>query len=300
MVFQRPALYPHLTVEENLALGLRFSTGRKDKAHWKPIVANVSRVLHLEDLLDRLPMELSGGQQQRVALGRAIARAPGVLLLDEPLSNLDASLRTEMRRELHLLHQRLGVTMVYVTHDPAEALNLGERVALLQEGVLQQVGTPATIYERPANCLVAGSVGTPGMNLLDGELCGNQCEMRFCEGRAALRIPVEIARRWVAFSGRRLTLGIRPENVIMVTDSGGENARSVLMKGTLALAEWFGDHTLVTLHCETWRIAARMPGRVGFPVSSAKGELIEVRMDLTKVHLFDGVTGLALSHPGTG
>src|SRR5262245_34433799 len=180
MVFQRPALYPHLSVRDNLAFGLRMRRGGFPLLGWnrradevvRDRVARAARMLELDDVLDRLPGQLSGGQQQRVALGRAVVREPAAFLLDEPLSNLDARLRTEMRRELHLLHRRLRATMIYVTHDQTGALPPGDRLVVLHRGVAQQADAPLAVYERPANRFVAGFIGWPPMNFMDGQLVG--------------------------------------------------------------------------------------------------------------------------------
>ncbi len=234
MVFQRPALYPHLSVRANLGFHLTLRQGGRWRNRFgsQPAlrenaaeIDNVARQLGLEDVLDRRPDTLSGGQQQRVALGRALVRKPAVFLFDEPLSNLDARLRLEMRRELHLLHRRLRATMIYVTHDQDEAMTLGERVVVLDQGVIRQVDRPQTLYDRPADRFVAGFLGWPPMNFLDGELAsGGRKPPVGDEITGGLHPPLAFRNRdvclvtsrrpdWRPFVGRPLTLGIRAEDV---------------------------------------------------------------------------------------
>jgi multiple sugar transport system ATP-binding protein len=289
MMFQKPALYPHLSVGENLAFSERLSRRLDHKR-----LAEVVDLLRLGDLLERKPFELSGGQQQRVALGRAIVQRPSVFLLDEPLSNLDGPLRTDLRRELHLLHRRLQATMIYVTHDQAEAMTLGERVAVLEAGILQQVDTPAGLYFRPVNRCVASCVGLPGMNLLDGELSGNGTESWFGRGGCVLPLPPEVGGRWATFRGQPLTLGVRPENVTI----GGMGESGVLLTMRVTLIETMGHRTLVSLRNEEWTVTASIEGQT--QPSIAEGSSLQVRLDVAKAHLFDGVTGMAASHPESG
>jgi multiple sugar transport system ATP-binding protein len=286
MVFQQPALYPHLRVRQNLEFGLRF-LAKKDASR----TAEVANLLELGDVLERLPAQLSGGQQQRVALGRALMRQPSILLLDEPLSNLDARLRLDLRRQLHLLHQRLRTTILYVTHDQAEAMTLGRRIAVVDRGILQQVDTPTILYRRPANRFVASSLGAPAMNLLDGELSQDGADWWFRHGSSLLSIPPEIGRRWSGFQGRPLTLGVRPE-ILRVGESA--DSRSVLPM-TVMLTETSGDTGYAYLQKECWNLTCFIGecGASSLPV----GDTVKVELALVRAHLFDGVTGMALCHP---
>ncbi|HWO89017.1 MAG TPA: ABC transporter ATP-binding protein [Gemmatimonadales bacterium] len=217
MVFQNYALYPHLTAGENIAFPLRMR--RVAESEIRGRVAETARLLGLEPLLSRRPAQLSGGERQRVALGRAIVRQPAVFLFDEPLSNLDAQLRSGMRAELMALHRRLGATMLYVTHDQVEAMTMGTRIAVLKSGVLQQVGTPREIYDRPANAFVAGFIGSPGMNLLDAATHGH--------------------------GGGAATIGFRPEHATITAAAPGG------WPGVVVLAEPLGADTLVHVRLET-------------------------------------------------
>jgi multiple sugar transport system ATP-binding protein len=220
MVFQNYALYPHMTVAQNIAFSLKLQ--RRPKSEIKQRVADTARLLGLEDLLDRKPKQLSGGQRQRVAMGRAIIRQPQVFLMDEPLSNLDAQLRVHMRGEIEALQQRLGVTTVYVTHDQVEAMTMGDRVAVLRSGELQQVDTPATVYDHPANLFVAGFIGSPPMNLARGtvEPADGGVEVRL--GSATIPVLGELARErgLDGWAGRELIVGIRPEDLEGAREDG--------------------------------------------------------------------------------
>ena len=292
MVFQRPALYPHLSVRDNLAFGLFLRRGlfrrrlriSADADGMEQRIEAVARQLGLEKLLDRRPETLSGGQQQRVALGRALVRRPAVFLLDEPLSNLDARLRLEMRRELHLLHRRLRATMIFVTHDQDEAMALGQRVVVLDQGVVRQVDPPRLLYDRPADCFVAGFIGWPPMNLLDGELARNEERLIFRNRDVSL----VVAGRpdWRVFAGRPLTLGIRPEDVGLAAGPG-EGRLGMEVR----LVERLGPLTLLTLAAGGWTVTARL----AVPPAVCEGEAIVAAFDWTRAHLFDPATGRALS-----
>jgi multiple sugar transport system ATP-binding protein len=295
MVFQRPTLYPHLNVRSNLTFGLDarrpFNWFRPDPAR-ESLVADTADLLGLTDLLERRPAELSGGQQQRVALGRAIVRHPAVFLLDEPLSNLDSRLRLEMRRELHLLHKRLRATMFYVTHDQEEALTLGDRVAVLHDGQVQQTDRPDALYENPANRFVAGFLGWPGMNLLDGRLVWQNDRLRLENGAALFHLGSVRQGDWRPFVDRRVTLGIRPEHVRLARD--GEAASGV--GGTLGLevrlVEALGPDRLLTLRHGDWTVSMRLEKSLA-PVEQTT---VTAAFALNRAHLFDQETGRALSH----
>ncbi|MEX2536995.1 MAG: sn-glycerol-3-phosphate ABC transporter ATP-binding protein UgpC [Trueperaceae bacterium] len=226
MVFQDYALYPHMTVKENLSFGLR-NLGFK-RREWEPRVIDAAKVLGIEPLLGRRPRELSGGQRQRVALGRAIVREPEVFLLDEPLSNLDAKLRVQMRVELAELQRRLGTTMVYVTHDQEEAMTLGHRIVVMRDGLIQQMDTPETIYNLPTNAFVARFIGSPPMNLFAGALHERQGKVVFSgvDGDFDITLPPAWQRPLRAYVGREIFLGIRPENISSAAGStGGKDSR---------------------------------------------------------------------------
>ena len=255
MVFQRPALYPHLNVRENLGFGLALRR-KVPKAERQERVARTARLLELSDLLDRRPNELSGGQQQRAALGRALVREPAVFLLDEPLSNLDARLRMEMRRELHLLHRRLRATMVYVTHDQEEALTLGDRVVLLDGGVIRQVDAPQALYERPADRFAAAFIGWPPMNFLEGRLVEVDGRLTLADDEATLSLA-DRQDEWRVLVGREVALGVRPEHVRVIGRAGGV---SPLVLADVRLVERAGSYRLATLDYGGWTVTARLEG----------------------------------------
>jgi multiple sugar transport system ATP-binding protein len=284
-VFQRPALYPHLSVRANLGFGLslrhrwfRLTAGERER------VGEVARLLGLSGLLDRRPAELSGGEQQRVALGRALVRRPAVYLLDEPLAALDARLRLELRHDLHLLQRRFRATMLYVTHDQEEAAALGDRVAVFDRGVLQQVDTPAALCERPVNRFVAGFVGWPPMSFLDGKLVGDAGRLCFAGDGVALEVPPERRAGWLAYAGRSAVVGVRAEDARLVP--GGT-------PGTMDLevrrAEALGRAWLLSLTRGGWQLTARTDGP-----PPAEGSRAAVLLDLSRAHLFDPATGRAL------
>jgi multiple sugar transport system ATP-binding protein len=291
MVFQRPTLYPHLNVRSNLTFGLdarrAFSWFRKDCSR-DGIVADAANILGIADLLDRRPSELSGGQQQRVALGRAIVRRPAVFLLDEPLSNLDSRLRLEMRRELHLLHKRLRATMFYVTHDQEEALALGDRVAVIDHGVMQQTDRPDALYDRPANRFVAGFLGWPGMNLLDGRLVSENDRLRLENGRDVFHLGSVRQEEWRSFVGRRVTLGVRPEHVRLACDGETDATLDLEMR----LVETLGPDRLLTLRHGDWTVSMRLEKSLA-PVEQAT---VSAAFALSRAHLFDQESGRALFH----
>ncbi len=281
MVFQRPALYPHLNVRGNLGFGLVLRQGWwTNQAERRERVQQAARLLQLTDLLDRRPQELSGGQQQRAALGRALVREPAVFLLDEPLSNLDARLRMEMRRQLHLLHRRLRATMVYVTHDQEEALTLGDRVVLLDRGEVQQADRPEMLYNHPANRAAAAFIGWPPMNFLSGRLVEDDDRLSLVNGDMRLSLD-ERRDEWRRFSGQDVELGIRPEYVRM-TASGSAEVR---------LVEKYGPFRLATLRYGEWTVTARMDG----PAPAAEGSPVGVEFALVQAHLFDRSTGRLLA-----
>jgi multiple sugar transport system ATP-binding protein len=293
MVFQRPALYPHLSVRANLGFGLRMRHGNRWRRWFgsrgdrqeEAEIAHVARQLGLENVLDRRPATLSGGQQQRVALGRALVRRPAVFLLDEPLSNLDARLRLEMRRELHLLHRRLRATIIYVTHDQDEAMALGERVVVLDQGVIRQAGRPQELFDQPADRFVAGFLGWPPMNFLDGELVGVDDRLTF--GNWDVCLVTSRRPDWRSFVGRPLLLGIRPEDV-RLAEGPGEGRLEL----TVRLIERLGSARPATLVAAGWTVTARW----AVAPAVSEGDTVIAAFDLTRAHLFDPATGRALCH----
>ncbi len=269
IVFQSPALYPHLTVRENIAFPLEMR-GVTDVQVARRVLEAAGR-LGLQDVLDRAPAQLSEGERQRAALGRAIVRGPQAFLFDEPLSRLDVKLRIELRGELLALHRTLGATMIYVTHDQTEAMTMGQRVAVLHEGRLRQVGTPEEVYQRPADVHVARFVGTPGMNVLQGRGRGTGDEGRAIEA-GSLVIPVELS----TYEGE-LQVGIRPEFVgLCAVDKGVGNA-------DVLVVEPLGSETLVHLNAGGQPLVARLPGFADVRVGTRVG----VRVDRRRLYLFD-------------
>lgn len=254
-VFQNYALYPHMSVFENLGFALRLQGLSKNEIQHR--VTEVARLLEIERQLHHKPQQLSGGQRQRVALGRAIIRRPKLFLFDEPLSNLDATLRASVRVELAALHERLGATMLYVTHDQAEAMTLGEKIIVLDRGVIQQIGTPAEIYHRPANTFVAGFVGSPRMNLIDGEVDNAGTMFRSHATSIDLRRMVGAAYA-TTFRGKKVTLGIRPEHLRPC------QAANALIQGTIVLVEDLGSDRLIYLDCHGFNLIFRWSGKESF------------------------------------
>jgi multiple sugar transport system ATP-binding protein len=271
MVFQSYALYPHMTVAGNLEYPLRKLN--VEKAERARRLADVAAMLELEPLLARKPRQLSGGEQQRVALGRAIIREPAAFLLDEPLSNLDARLRANMRAELIGLHRRIAKTTIYVTHDQLEAMTMSDRIAVFHAGALQQVGSPAEIFNRPCNVVVASFVGTPAMTLLEGQLGSANGAPAFVTHDMALPLEVTSGRE-----GMRVVAGLRPEDVVV-----GDGP----IVGHVALIEPTGHETLVTLAVGTHRIVARAPAQANLSLS----ERVHASIRPGKLHLFASETG---------
>ncbi|MDR6819927.1 multiple sugar transport system ATP-binding protein [Neorhizobium sp. 2083] len=271
MVFQSYALYPHMTVEANMGFSLRLGGAPKEEI--KARVAEAAKMLGLEDYLKRYPKHLSGGQRQRVAMGRAMVRKPKVFLFDEPLSNLDAKLRVQMRSEIKQNHQRLKTTTVYVTHDQIEAMTMADRIVVMNGGVVEQVGSPLELYDRPANLFVAGFIGSPSMNILSGRI--ENGSFRTADGTAFVVPGLE------RFGSRDVRLGIRPEHLSL--DAGGLAAEIVTVEPT-------GSETQVVL-----RLGGHdMVGVFRERIMQAPGEKLSVSVDATRVHLFDPQTGKRL------
>ncbi|MEO6014213.1 MAG: ABC transporter ATP-binding protein [Devosia sp.] len=279
MVFQSYALYPTMTVAENIAFGMKVR--KVPKAEQDQRISQVASLLQIEKFLARKPSALSGGQRQRVAMGRALVREPTLFLFDEPLSNLDAKLRVELRGEIKRLHERLNTSIVYVTHDQIEAMTLGTKVVVLNQGVVQQIGTPDEIYSRPANVFVADFMGSPPMNLLPGvlELRDGAGAIAFNGGqRIAIPNPPPALR---AYSGKGVTFGIRPESLRM----------GATLSGPIHLVENSGSDTFVTFKVGDRNVIARFPGRV--PVDHHKDLVVD--LDLSQACYFDTASGLRIS-----
>lgn len=281
MVFQSYALYPHMTVRENMSFGLEESTDLPDDEIGER-VESTAEMMGIDDLLDRNPGELSGGQQQRVALGRAIVRDPAVFLMDEPLSNLDARLRSQMRTELQRIQEDLGVTTVYVTHDQTEAMTMGDRIAILDDGRLQQVAPPLECYHRPANRFVAGFLGEPSMNFFDvryedGVIVGDGFEYP---------LPADIDDGLSVDPGQRLTLGVRPEDIEI-----GRTAGDHAVSATVGVVEPKGNENNVNLHVgDDVPLTATVDGMVTLD----EGEEVAARFPPEAIHVFDADSGEAL------
>ena len=289
MVFQSYALYPHMSVRENMAFALRLR--RLPKAEIDRRVKEAAAILDIEPILDRTPRQLSGGQRQRVAVGRAIVRQPQVFLFDEPLSNLDAKLRVQTRREISKLHRQLAATMLYVTHDQTEAMTMGDRIVVLDAGRVQQIGAPLDLYERPANRFVAGFIGSPAMNFVPGRIARDD-GLRFVADRGvlALRLTEPDAALLAGLEGRPVTLGVRPEDIRPV-DAGA--ARTAAGDATVRLdtVEPMGNETFLGLSGPGLELTAR----VGPQPLPAPGRPIAIALDTSRLHFFDAETGVALT-----
>ncbi|MGY5776358.1 ABC transporter ATP-binding protein [Rhizobium sp. LEGMi135b] len=275
MVFQSYALYPHMTVEANMGFSLRLAKAPKDEIRQR--VRDAAQILGLESLLDRYPRNLSGGQRQRVAMGRAIVRQPQVFLFDEPLSNLDAKLRVQMRSEIKQLHQRLRTTTIYVTHDQIEAMTMADRIVVMRDGYVEQIGSPLELYDRPANLFVAGFIGSPGMNLIRGKISSTGPLDFVADGGARLPLPVglDVAR------GAEVVYGIRPENIAI--GEGGIDAEVVVVEPT-------GAETLIVSRIGSDDVVIALRERI----STRAGGRLSLIPDVGRLHLFDGATGQRL------
>jgi multiple sugar transport system ATP-binding protein len=303
MVFQNYALYPHMRVYDNIAFGLRLrelkgalwqlmhlSEARAIKGHIDSRVRQVAQMLEIENLLNRLPKELSGGQRQRVALARAIVRQPKVFLMDEPLSNLDAKLRDQTRAELKKLQERLGVTTIYVTHDQKEAMTLGTRIAVMKDGVLQQVGTPEEVYFRPANTFVATFIGTPPMNLLQAQVIEHDGKPALQVGGNTIPVLEAQARALTGWVGKQVLMGIRPQDIYTDRTAPPDAILSEPIHATVDVVEPHGDRNDVHLLIDGATAIAQLSARV----KVNEGEPLPIRLHLEYLHLFDPDTGDAI------
>jgi multiple sugar transport system ATP-binding protein len=289
MVFQNYALYPHMTVFDNMAFGLKLAG--KDKAYIRQTVTRAASTLGLESMLQRKPKSLSGGQRQRVALGRAIVRDPKVFLFDEPLSNLDARMRVQLRAEISRLHAELRTTMIYVTHDQVEAMTMGDRICVMRDGLMMQVADPLTLYRSPANVFVAEFIGSPAMNLLPGKIVRGDGCLCFKAGEefGALAVPLEggierMAQPWI---NKEIILGVRPEHLV----SAASNKAKTSLTLPVELAEQMGAESVIHLKTGKRTLTARIYGEHFY----RPGETFAAAVDLDKAHLFDPQTENAIT-----
>jgi len=289
MVFQNYALYPHMTVYENMAFGLKLRKYPKEEI--KKRVLEAANILGIQELLDRKPKALSGGQRQRVAVGRAIVRKPKVFLFDEPLSNLDAKLRVQMRTEIAKLHKRLEATMVYVTHDQTEAMTMGDRIVVMKDGLIQQIDTPLNLYNNPINKFVASFIGSPAMNFLDGKII-EENNLFFQENNNGLKlkIPENLIDKLKSYKDKNITLGIRPENIYSYQKSNVDTNNIVKINATLEVVEPMGNEIYLYFSSGTTQITARIETQTVPP----PGSTIDLFFDLNKAHFFDKETDLVI------
>jgi len=288
MVFQSYALYPHMTVAQNLSFGLRLR--RMPRAQIDERVREVARTLEIDELLERRPGELSGGQRQRVALGRAIIREPRVFLFDEPLSNLDARLRAEMRASIKRLYRRLRVTSIYVTHDQVEAMTIGEMLVVMNRGRIHQVGPPEACYREPADTFVASFLGAPAMNLIEGRWDAASGVLRHAGG--AIEAPPAVRARLGRYGEERVVIGLRPEDIA----AGAETTEPVLrMPGRVALLEPLGGETLTHLDVGGAELVARGKG-----LGAGEGEAATICVPESRVHVFSAADGTRVDAAATG
>jgi len=278
MVFQNYALYPHMSVYDNMAFGLKLRKTPKDEIDKK--VHDAAKILDLEHLLDRKPKALSGGQRQRVAMGRAIVRSPKVFLMDEPLSNLDAKLRGQMRVEISKLHQRLETTIIYVTHDQTEAMTLGTRIVVMKDGVVQQVDSPQNLYDRPCNKFVAGFIGAPQMNMIDAQVAKAGSDITLSFGGHTVALPAAKGKGLEegGYIGKTVTLGIRPEDLHDEEAFLEANPKSIFQAEIREVLLYFDIDD------------ANFTAKVNPRTTARPGDSIKVAMDLDKVHIFDKET----------
>jgi multiple sugar transport system ATP-binding protein len=277
MVFQNYALYPHMSVYDNMAFGLKLR--KYPRAEINKRVHEASEVLGLNDLLERRPKALSGGQRQRVALGRAIVRKPKVFLFDEPLSNLDAKLRVQMRIEISKLHQRLTTTMIYVTHDQVEAMTMGNRIAVMKDGIIQQVDQPMTLYEKPKNRFVAGFIGSPAMNFFEGQLLDNN-QLEFKSSILQFIIPDSLAARYAFSAGQKVVLGVRPEHFSLIPATDRPHTQ---LQARVEVVEPMGNEIFLYFSKNEQMFTVRAPATI----HAAVNQNLTLDLLLDHLHFFD-------------
>ena len=289
MVFQNYALYPHMTVYDNMAFGLKLRKVPKDQID--KMVREAAKILDLEPLLDRKPKALSGGQRQRVAMGRAIVRNPKVFLMDEPLSNLDAKLRGQMRIEISKLHQRLGTTIIYVTHDQTEAMTLGTRIVVMNAGIVQQVDTPQTLYDHPCNQFVAGFIGSPQMNFVDATVVGDKVYL--VAGPSEIELPPAKAKKLIegGYAGKTVVLGIRPEDV-HDEQMFIETSPNTVIEAKIRVYEMLGAEVFLYFDYEGSSMTARVDPRT----TARTGDHVKFALDAEKIHVFDKETQVTITN----
>ena len=283
MVFQNYALYPHMNVYDNLAFGLKMRKVAKPEIDRR--VKEAARILGIENLLGRKPKALSGGQRQRVALGRAIVREPKVFLMDEPLSNLDAKLRVQTRAEIAKLHQRLETTIIYVTHDQIEAMTLGDRIVVMKDGFIQQVGTPLEIYDHPGNIFVAGFIGTPPMNFLRGNLKENGGQLVFETEGLTVKLSEEKAEQYRAYLNQAVVFGIRPEDIFEHGDAN-KSGTTEAFNATVDVSELIGSETYLYVSVGNQSLVARVESHTNAKIGSEH----QFILNTAKIQLFDPET----------
>ncbi len=285
MVFQNYALYPHMTIYDNIAFGLKLRKTPKEQID--KLVHEAARILDIEHLLDRKPKALSGGQRQRVAMGRAIVRNPKVFLMDEPLSNLDAKLRVQMRIEISKLHQRLQATIIYVTHDQTEAMTLGTRIVVMKDGVVQQVDSPQNLYDRPKNLFVAGFIGSPQMNLVDATVSQSGSDVKLTFGGNTIKVPDAKAKKLVegGYIGKTVVMGIRPEDV-HDEEMYLKNSPDSIIDVTIRVYELLGAEVFLYFDIDQFNCTARVNPRT----TARPGDTVKMALDLSKLHVFNKET----------
>ncbi len=285
MVFQNYALYPHMSVYDNMAFGLKLRKVPKDQID--KMVKEAAKILDLTPLLDRKPKALSGGQRQRVAMGRAIVRNPKVFLMDEPLSNLDAKLRVQMRIEIAKLHQRLGTTIIYVTHDQTEAMTLGTRIVVMKDGIIQQVDTPQNLYEKPQNLFVAGFMGSPQMNFLDAtvKVVGDVAHLEIAGH--SIPLPPAKSKKLIegGYNGKVVTFGIRPEDVYD-SEMYVEASPQSVFESKIKVYELLGAEVYLYFDLDEFPMTARVDSRT----TARPGDTVKFALDVEKIHVFDKET----------
>lgn len=285
MVFQNYALYPHMSVYDNIAFSLKIKKVPKEEID--RLVHEAAQILDIEHLLDRKPKALSGGQRQRVAMGRAIVRSPKVFLMDEPLSNLDAKLRVQMRLEISKLHQRLQTTIIYVTHDQTEAMTLGTRIVVMKDGVIQQVDSPETLYNQPNNMFVAGFIGSPQMNFIDTQVVKVGSDVVLTFGNNAIKVSEARGKALIenGYEGKTIVLGIRPEDIhdeqIFLSQSP-----DTVVDAEIKVYEMLGAEVFLYFSLDQYEITARVNPRT----TARPGDTMKVAFDASKIHLFDKET----------
>ncbi|OWV75525.1 ABC transporter ATP-binding protein [Rhizobium sp. R634] len=295
MVFQSYALYPHMTVAENMGFGLRMA--KRPKAEIDAAVARAAKILRITDQLDKRPKQLSGGQRQRVAIGRAITRSPEVFLFDEPLSNLDAALRTQMRVELSSLHAQLGATMVYVTHDQVEAMTMASRIVVLNQGIIEQVGSPLELYRNPDNLFVAGFLGAPRMNFLGVTIDAVSGRHVTVSAPGLSPLTVELSQPTTVAKGTGLTLGVRPEAISVVA----EGSESGAVHGEVRLVEHLGRETILYVDAGNLQTIASESGtgnitaQLSYVAPFAAGQKVALKLDAGELYLFAPDGGRTIS-----